>query len=130
MKKQGILNSEIASVLATLGHTDKIVIADCGLPIPDHVPRIDLALKLGTPSFMGVLDTILADMEVEKMTWASELKEHNYTLHQTIQQQFELSSTFVSHEELKEITKEAKVVIRTGEATPFSNVVLTSGVIF
>jgi len=47
MKKHGILNSHISKVLTDLGHTDTIVIADCGLPIPDGVARIDLALELG-----------------------------------------------------------------------------------
>ena len=41
MKKHGILNSSISKVLADLGHTDQIIIADCGLPIPDHVKKID-----------------------------------------------------------------------------------------
>lgn len=51
MKRHGVLNSEIAAVLASLGHTDKIVIADCGLPVPEGVKRIDLAIELGKPSF-------------------------------------------------------------------------------
>ncbi|MHB1407824.1 MAG: RbsD/FucU domain-containing protein, partial [Desulfitobacteriaceae bacterium] len=40
MKKIGILNSEISRVISELGHMDKIVIADAGLPIPAHVKRI------------------------------------------------------------------------------------------
>lgn len=41
MKKNGILNSDISKVLADLGHTDYIVIGDCGLPIPNQVKKID-----------------------------------------------------------------------------------------
>ena len=44
MQKIGILNSEIAKVLADMGHTDTIGIGDCGLPVPDGVKKIDLAL--------------------------------------------------------------------------------------
>ena len=44
MKRAGILNSDISRVLSYLGHTDTICIGDCGLPIPDEVERIDLAL--------------------------------------------------------------------------------------
>jgi D-ribose pyranase len=51
MKRYGILNSHISKVLANLGHTDFIVIADAGLPIPDGVKKIDLAVKTGMPSF-------------------------------------------------------------------------------
>jgi hypothetical protein len=37
---------------------------------------------------------------------------------------------FVTHERLKELSRQAKGVIRTGEATPFANATLYSGVIF
>ena len=37
---------------------------------------------------------------------------------------------FVTHEKLKELARHARAVIRTGEATPFANVILYSGVIF
>ena len=67
MQKIGILNSDIAKVLADLGHTDTIVIGDCGLPVPAGVPKIDLALKPGTPSFLDVLTEVLKYMEVEKI---------------------------------------------------------------
>ncbi|MDQ0352372.1 D-ribose pyranase [Alkalibacillus filiformis] len=130
MKKQGILNSEIASVLAKLGHTDTIVIADCGLPIPDDVKRIDLALTKGTPSFIETLEVILADMEVEHATLASEIKTNNGQVLTEVKELYQGEKDFVSHEEFKKITKNAKVVIRTGETTPFANIILRSGVIF
>ncbi|MGG4145817.1 D-ribose pyranase [Paenibacillus algorifonticola] len=87
MKKIGILNSEITSVLGRLGHTDCIVIADCGLPIPDSVKRIDLALMPGLPSFMVTLGAVLADMEVEKAVIAVEMTTHNAALHPKILKQ-------------------------------------------
>ncbi|MGL4994819.1 MAG: RbsD/FucU domain-containing protein, partial [Deefgea sp.] len=64
MKKLGHLNRDISRVLASMGHTDCIVIADCGLPIPPHVECIDLSMMLGTPSYFSVLDSILADFQV------------------------------------------------------------------
>jgi D-ribose pyranase len=48
MKRHGHLNREVSRVLARMGHTDSIVIADCGLPIPNGVECIDLSLSLGT----------------------------------------------------------------------------------
>ncbi|MBE0344264.1 D-ribose pyranase, partial [Paenibacillus sp. 28ISP30-2] len=77
MKKHGILNSHISKVLSDLGHTDYIVVADAGLPIPEGVSKIDLALKLGVPSFQDVVDVIAADMVVEKVTLAEEIKQGN-----------------------------------------------------
>lgn len=131
MKKNGILNSHIASVLAELGHTDTIVIADCGLPVPNSVKRIDVSLKLGVPSFIETLHTILQDMEVEAATLAAEIQEKNPSINKTIEDLLAGKELiYVSHEQFKELTKDAKVVIRTGEATPYANIILQAGVIF
>ena len=70
MFKHGILNSHIAKLLADLGHTDTVVIADAGLPVPPGVPKIDLALTLGTPGFQEVTKLIADEMAVEKVTAA------------------------------------------------------------
>lgn len=131
MKKLGILNSEIAKCLADLGHTDQIVIGDAGLPIPDGVKKIDLALALSEPAFIRVLDEILKDMEVEKVVLAAEIKEQNVSQLEAINNRLDNQEvSFVSHEDFKQLTKNAKAIIRTGEATPYSNIILQSGVIF
>lgn len=73
MKKNGILNSEIAKILADLGHTDTLVIADMGLPVPKGVPKIDISLISGVPSFIDVLSILLDEMVVEKVILALEI---------------------------------------------------------
>ena len=135
MKKQGILNSDISRVLSYMGHTDRICIGDCGLPIPEETERIDLAVKFGQPSFMDVLKEVGNDMKIEKIVLAEEIKEKNPAVLNEIKTYF--SSTdekpeveFVSHVELKALTKECKAVIRTGETTPYANIILQSGCIF
>ncbi|WP_242303208.1 D-ribose pyranase [Bacillus cereus group sp. BfR-BA-01495] len=131
MKKHGILNSEIASILASLGHTDTIVIADCGLPIPDGVKRIDLAVEIGKPSFLDVLQVVADDMAIEKVTLAEEVINNNAEINKEIELKLvEPAFEYVSHEQFKEHTKKAKAIIRTGEATPYANVILHAGVIF
>lgn len=131
MKKQGMLNSHISEVLSRLGHTDTIVIADCGLPIPDETIRIDLSLKQGTPTFIDTLKVILEDMVVEKITLAEEIHEKNPYVKQDIVDLFPNQTiTYVSHEEFKKQTKKAKAVIRTGEITPYANIILHAGVTF
>lgn len=129
MKRHGILNSQISKVLTDLGHTDTIVIADCGLPIPAGVARIDLALELGTPSFVDVVRIVADDMAVEQVTLASEIKEANPVALEAVTK-LDVPQDYVSHEAFKELTKQAKVIIRTGEATPYANVILHAGVIF
>ncbi|MFE6076285.1 D-ribose pyranase [Paenibacillus sp. NPDC057886] len=132
MKKQGIMNSHISKVLSDLGHTDTIVIADAGLPVPDGVPKIDLSLKLGTPSFQEVVELIADDMVVERVILATEIKAGNPEALQFITGKFgdEAIDVSISHEQFKVLTRNAKVVIRTGEATPYANCILQSGVIF
>ena len=66
MKRHGMINSHITKILTDLGHTDTIVIADAGLPVPRDVPKIDLSLKLGVPSFEDVVVAVLEDMATEK----------------------------------------------------------------
>lgn len=131
MKKHGILNSEISKLLSDLGHTDQITIADAGLPVPDGVKKIDLALKLGTPSFIEVLEEVLKDMAVEKVILAEEIKVDNESQLDAIHQLVDANEVaFVSHEAFKKQSGQSKAIIRTGEATPFSNIILQSNVIF
>lgn len=131
MKKHGTLNSHISKILADLGHTDTIVIADVGLPIPADVPKIDLALTLGVPSFQDVVDLLVEDMVIEKVTVASELATDNQETSQYLKDRFkEIPIEECSHEQFKLLTQKAKVIIRTGEAKPYANCILQAGVYF
>lgn len=133
MKKAGILNSDISRVLSYMGHTDLICVGDCGLPIPDEVERIDLALKFGVPGFMETLKVVVGDMKVEKIVLAEEIKTQNPKVLGEIEALFagqEIEVQFMSHTELKSLTRDCKAVIRTGEITPYANIILQSGCIF
>lgn len=131
MKKHGMINSAISKVLADLGHTDYIVIADAGLPVPQGVPKIDLALKAGTPSFREVVETVTDDMVVEKVVFAAEIHAANAGATAYLNEKFsKITRDEVSHVELKRLTGQAKAVIRTGEVTPYANCILYSGVFF
>lgn len=131
MKKIGILNSEISRVIGELGHMDQIVIADAGLPIPSHVKRIDLALRKGVPSFIETVETVLLEMYVEKAFVAQEMESASPATKQELLKLLPgIQIKTVTHEELKDLTQQAKAVIRTGEFTPYANVVLEAGVIF
>ncbi|WP_431802518.1 D-ribose pyranase [Halobacillus andaensis] len=131
MKKQGILNREIASVLARLGHTDTIVIADCGLPVPDGVKCIDVSLSIGEPGLVQVLTKVMEDMEIEAATIAQEMESKNAPVFNKLQDCLSgIEVQQLPHEQFKKDAKQSKMIIRTGEATPYSNVMLHAGVIF
>ena len=131
MKKTKLINSEISYTISKMGHTDSLTIGDCGLPIPNEVNRIDLALKYGVPTFLETLDTVLEELCVEEIVIANEIIENNEIIHNEILKRFEnIKVTYVSHEDFKNQTKESKAVVRTGECSPYANIILKSGVVF
>ena len=131
MRKTKLINSEVSYTISKMGHTDSLTIGDCGLPIPDGVNRIDLALKYGVPSFLETLDTVLEELCVEEIVIAEEIVEKNTNIYNEILKRFEkIKVTMVSHEDFKKMTKESKAVVRTGECTPYANIILKSGVVF
>ncbi len=131
MKKTPLLHPELSHVIARMGHTDKLVVADAGLPIPLDVQRIDLALTPGIPSFLDTLRVIAGELAVEEFMIAEELQEANPALVEAIQALFPEAKMFtLRHAQLKVITGSARAVVRTGETTPYANVILISGVTF
>ena len=131
MKKTGILNQNILNVMGSLGHTDRIVVCDVGLPIDKNVQRIDLAVTKGVVKFMDVLKPLLEELVVEKIILAREIVAKSPAMHQEIVALTKgIPVELVSHEEFKRLTKDAKAIIRTGECTPYTNIILQSGVNF
>ncbi len=131
MKKHGILHPELARVIASMGHTDRLVIADVGLPIPAGVTRIDLAVVEGLPEFLPVLDAVAGELEVERLIVATELGEVNPALATEIRGRFPgAEADTVDHEAFKAMTAGARAIVRTGETSPYANVILSSGVTF
>lgn len=131
MMKSKLLNADIIDVISKMGHTDEIVIGDAGLPIPDGVRRIDLAVIPGHPAFIEVLKALLDSFECEGYVLAEEIKEKNPLIEGQIHELLDDKEVdYVSHEVFKSKTEKAKAVIRTGECSPYANVILRSGVIF
>jgi D-ribose pyranase len=129
MRRGGILNAQLASALARLGHTDTLVVCDAGLPIPPGPEVVDLAFRFGVPTFETVLSGILEELFVESGTAARETEVENSSSHELLKTRLP-SLELVPHKELKRMVAGAKLVVRTGEATPYSNVILHCGVPF
>jgi D-ribose pyranase len=131
MKKTGILNKDISDAVASLGHQDTLVIADAGLPIPVETRRIDLALTEGIPSFLDTLRVVLTEMQVERAIVADEIIEASPNVYQALKELLgDVPIETLTHRIFKEQTRSARAVIRTGEFTPYANVILVAGVIF
>lgn len=130
MRRSGVRHAELARQIALLGHTDRVVVADMGLPLPRHVPLIDLALLPGTVPFTVCLDAVLAEVVVQGHVIANEaaggcaggwFDDRAAALGER---------TAVTHEELKRQLDGVRFAIRSGEATPYANVILECGVPF
>jgi D-ribose pyranase len=129
VKRTGILNRHLAGALAELGHGDGVLVCDVGMPIPDGPRVVDLAFRAGVPTFAEVLEGLLAELVVEGAAAAEEVREANQEAAQLLEGHFP-SLELVSHERLKELSAGARLVVRTGEARPYANVLLRCGVFF
>lgn len=131
MKRTTLLHAELSDVIARLGHGDLLVLGDAGLPIPDGPRRIDLAVSADVPRLQDVLAAVLAEMQVEGAVIAEELAPRNPAVHAELRRQ--LGATPVqtlSHEQFKQATRQARAIVRTGEFSPYANVMLRAGVVF
>jgi D-ribose pyranase len=129
LREVAILNPRLLALLAGAGHTDLIVIADAGLPIPSGLEVIDLSLVSGVPSFIQVLDAIRKVLAVESAVMARETR-GQAVYGELVPRLKGLSVEEVSHEEFKARLSKARGVIRTGETTPYANLGLVAGVTF
>ncbi|AFU19981.1 D-ribose pyranase [Actinobacillus equuli subsp. equuli] len=139
MKKTAVLNAQLSGVIASLGHTDGLTICDAGLPIPSEQQCVDLALTKGVPSFLSTLEVVLTELFVERILLAEEIKQFNPTIEQQLieiideleqEQGRRIEVEYVAHSEFKQRSNQAKAVVRTGECSPYANVILYSGVPF
>ncbi|MDT2828611.1 MAG: D-ribose pyranase [Enterococcus viikkiensis] len=131
MKKTKVINSDISRVIAQMGHFDLLSIGDAGMPVPQTTEKIDLAVDNGIPSFMDVLTNVLEELEVQRIYLAEEIKTENPAMLKKIQDRLpETPVTFIPHSEMKANLKDSHAFIRTGEMTPYANILLESGVVF
>lgn len=131
MKKTKVINSDISRVIAQIGHFDKLSIGDAGMPVPMTTEKIDLAVTQGVPSFMEVLRNVLSELEVQRIYLAEEIKKENPDILLEIQKEMpETPITFIPHSEMKTELNNCHAFIRTGEMTPYANILLESGVVF
>lgn len=131
MKKTTVINSELSTVIAGMGHMDWLSIGDAGMPVPMGTQKIDLALTKQLPSFQDVLKNVLSELAVQKIYLAEEIETQNPEQLAAIQALLpDVEVAFVPHSQLKQDLAKTHAFVRTGEMTPFSNIILESGVTF
>ncbi len=131
MKKQGILNEQLSAIIAATGHTDMIVVSDAGLPVPLEVEKVDLAVLPNFPRFLDVLKAVSGELSVEKIILAEETQKVSPEMYKSIIELFpDIPIETMPHVDFKRKTKEARALVRSGEFTPYANVILVAGVVY
>jgi D-ribose pyranase len=131
LKKSDNINQDISAVVAGMGHMDTLTVADAGLPIPAGVRRIDLALRPGVPGFVQTVETIHSELCVQEIIVAEEMMSVSPAVADALRGLFkDVPMRAVPHTQFKQLTAASRVVVRTGEFTPYANVILVSGVVF
>jgi len=130
MKRDGIVHADLSGLIARLGHTDRVVVGDRGLPLPWDVPVVDLALVPGVVDFCTVLDALLGELVVEAHTVATEIGRGPVAGWLTARADLLGRRESLAHEQFKAALPGVAFAVRTGEQTPYANVILTCGVPF
>jgi len=147
MKTHGILHCDLAKAIAALGHKDMLAIVDRGFPFPRHEQTacIDLAVGRNVPRVADVLSTVLEELEIESAILAKETELESPEAFAVFQRLLAsvsnkgrpVAQEAIPHAELRDLVlngalegKEMKAMVRTGEFTPFANIILVSGVVF
>lgn len=129
MLKQGILNPQIGSLLARVRHTNALVIADRGFPFWPMIETVDISLVDDVPTVLQVLGAIRANFVVGRAFMAEEFLAHNPDATRAAYAHA-LGGVEVIHEpheaSFKPRVPHAIGLIRTGDTTPYGNVVLVS----
>lgn len=132
-RNHGTLNGQLSRVISETGHTDRLVVTDAGLPIPPGVERVDLAVREDLPRFLDLLDVVLSEVAVEGALLSEEIRRASPDMLAEIERRlagFGVTPELVPHTRFKEATTTARAAVRSGEFTPYANVLLTAGVVY
>jgi D-ribose pyranase len=128
MLKTGILNPHLNSLLSRVRHTNALVIADRGFPFWSEMEIVDLSLVDGIPTVLQVLLAIRTNFVIGQAFVAEEFFSNNPEETQSaLAHALEgIPITREPHVALKKRVPDAIGLIRTGDATPYANLILVS----
>jgi D-ribose pyranase len=128
MRETGIVNRDICDILSALGHTDEVIVCDAGFAIPLGVRTIDISLAENVPTVPQVLAELRKHFSVEKLVISEETKKVSPTRFKEFVKAFGkgMAVELISQNEIRARARTVKAVIRTGDFTAYSNIVLVS----
>ena len=147
MKTTGILNRELIRVMGRMGHGDMLAITDRGFPFPLHdiTRTIDLSVAKNLPGFLDVVKHVAGGFEIEEVIIANETREVSPDVHKSLLEIIgrkknkgkNIRIKYIPHDEFKDLVlhgaqrgEPVACFVKTGEFTPYANIILVSGVPF
>ena len=147
MKNSGLLNSDAIRILSRLGHRDMIAVTDFGFPFPVNgkTQTLDLSIARNLPRYLDIVKLLMDDYCIESVLIADETKDRSKDIHRGLLDIVEKNDNrgqktevrYMPHSDFKNLVlhgaeREEPVfsMIRTGEFTPYSNIILVAGVPF
>ena len=129
MKEVGVLNRDIAEIISMMGHTDEMIVCDAGFAIPLGVKSVDISLAENEPTVVEVLEELVKYFSVEKLIFANETQEVSPSMFGKIVAIFDenIAIETIPHTQFKQRSKNVTAIIRTGDFTAYTNVLLVSG---
>ena len=129
MRETGTLNREISDMLSTLGHTDEIIVCDAGFAIPAGVRTVDIALADNKPTVPEVLHELRRHFSVEKLVLAEETQRTGPSRFAELAGSFgsTVGIEVIPQAEFRRRARSVKAIIRSGDFTAYSNILLVSG---
>ena len=129
MKRTTLLHQDLSTAVAGMGHTDALALVDAGYSVPLEVDRIDLAVRPGVPTLVEVLEALLTELIVDSYVVAEEMTDANPALLASVEAALPgIPCRRIPQMQFKDAVRQAKAVVRTGEYSPFGNVLLVGGV--
>jgi D-ribose pyranase len=128
MLQSGILNPHVLDLVARIRHTNTLVIADWAFPFWPQIETVDISLTQGIPTVIDVLDVLTPVFKIGRIWQAEEFLATNKpeTIARFNQSFGDIPVTREAHVEFKKRVPLAIGLIRTGDPTPYGNVIVES----
>jgi D-ribose pyranase len=128
MIQSGILNPAVLSLIARIRHTNTLVISDWAFPYWPQIETVDISLTMGIPTVLDVLDLLQQNFKIGRIWQAEEFVACNSadTVDRFAKSFGKIPLTREPHVDFKKRVPHAIGLIRTGDPTPYGNIILES----
>ena len=128
MLKSGIINPHVLELVARIRHTNTLVISDWAFPFWPEIETVDISLTHNIPTVLDVLDLLTPIFKIGRIWQAEEFVAVNPpdVVGRYAESFGEIPLTREAHVDFKQRVPHAIGLIRTGDATPYGNIILES----